>query len=102
MPNVSARSCTMARAIWGRAEYWPRNIEAVGGFLRMATPDSLSERPHTVALIRALASMRDPRTFDDLLYLEAWERDPAPSLASTLRIGQIRRANPELAAEIRA
>jgi len=46
--------------------------------------------------------MRDPRTVDDLLYLEAWERDPAPSLATTLKVGQIRRANPELAAEIRA
>jgi hypothetical protein len=64
--------------------------------------DSLSERPHTVALMRVLASKRDPRTIDDLLYLEAWERDPAPTLASTLKIGQIRRANPELAAEIRA
>ena len=38
----------------------------------------------------------------DLLFLEAWEMQARPDIASTLRAGQIRRANPLLAEEIRA
>ena len=68
----------------------------------MSVTTTGGERPHTAALQRALTGVRDKRCIYDLLYLEAWERDPAPSLASTLRISQIRRANPQLAAEIRA
>jgi hypothetical protein len=34
--------------------------------------------------------------------LEAWEVDPLPWAGPALRVGQIRRANPGLAAEIRA
>jgi hypothetical protein len=37
----------------------------------------------------------------DLLFLEAWERDPAPGPAAARRVGQIRRANPNLARAIR-
>ena len=58
--------------------------------------------PRTAALRRALVGVRDERLADDLLYLEAWEIQPAPGIAAALRICQLRRANPELAAEIRA
>lgn len=37
----------------------------------------------------------------DLVFLESWERDPAPGPAALRRVMQIRRANPELAAAIR-
>lgn len=56
----------------------------------------------THALRRVLHSTRDAVAAADLLFLEAWEMRPAPGTAVALRIGQIRRANPELAAEIRA
>jgi hypothetical protein len=58
--------------------------------------------PRTAALRRVLESVRDGNAIEDLLYLEAWEREPAPGAAAALRVGQIRRANPGLAAEIRA
>jgi len=38
---------------------------------------------------------------DDLWFLENWEQNPAPGTATALRVGQIRRANPQLAEEIR-
>jgi hypothetical protein len=38
----------------------------------------------------------------DLLFLEQWEMSPLAGTAAALRINQIRRANPELAAEVRA
>ena len=38
----------------------------------------------------------------DLLFLEAWEIQPRPEVGIALRVHQIRRANPLLAAEIRA
>ena len=38
----------------------------------------------------------------ELLFLEAWEAAPTPGLGTALRVGQIRRANPALAAAIRA
>ncbi len=37
----------------------------------------------------------------DLMFLEGWERDPAPDLAAVRRAGQIRRAQPGVAAAIR-
>ena len=58
--------------------------------------------PRTAALQRALQNVRDERAIEDLLYLEAWELQPASGAAAALRVGQIRRANPALAAEIRA
>ncbi|GAN77361.1 hypothetical protein [Acidisphaera rubrifaciens] len=58
--------------------------------------------PMTQALRRRLGSVTNDAQMRDLLYLEAWERDPQPGAGAALRINQIRRANPELAAEIRA
>lgn len=58
--------------------------------------------PYTEAVRRALRGARDEPTAADLLFLEAWETAPVANVAATLRAGQIRRANPVLAAEIRA
>ena len=58
--------------------------------------------PRTEALRRMLAGVRDAEVAADLRFLEAWEEMPAPGPAHALRIMQIRRANPKLAAEIRA
>ena len=60
--------------------------------------------PHiqTEALRRALGSAKDIATADDLIFLETWEASSVPGIAATLRASQIRRANPLLAAEIRA
>jgi hypothetical protein len=56
----------------------------------------------TQALRRVLAEPLDGSARADYLFLEAWEREPSAHAGTTLRIGQIRRANPILAAEIRA
>jgi len=56
----------------------------------------------TEAVRRALSTNQDAVTVSDLLFLEAWEAAPMADVAATLRAGQIRRANPALAAEIRA
>lgn len=61
-----------------------------------------SGTPVTAAVQRALVTTSDPRAAQDLLFLERWEMSPLVSLAATLRVGQLRRANPALAAEIRA
>jgi hypothetical protein len=58
--------------------------------------------PYTQALRRALQSVSDSRSVSDLLFLEAWEMFRPRELGATLRAGQIRRANPILAAEITA
>jgi len=58
--------------------------------------------PRTTALRRVLGAVRDERSVNDLIYLETWEAEPAPGAAAALRVAQLRRANPELAAEIRA
>lgn len=60
------------------------------------------DRPLTRAVERALQDMRDAAAASDLLYLERWEICPLPGSAAALRVGQLRRANPMLAAEIRA
>jgi hypothetical protein len=57
--------------------------------------------PHTVAVQRALSDMHDRRAADDFLFLERWEICPLPGPAAALRVSQIRRAHPELAAAIR-
>jgi hypothetical protein len=49
-----------------------------------------------------LSTATDEAAIRDLLFLEAWERQPTPDIAAALRVNQIRRANPELAAAIRA
>lgn len=57
--------------------------------------------PLTAVLKRKLRDEPDQRTVDDLLFLERWEILPLPGSAAALRVSQIRRANPELAAAIR-
>jgi hypothetical protein len=55
----------------------------------------------TTALRTAISSTGDRRVAEDFLFLELWERAPTPGPAAALRVQQIRRANPELAAAIR-
>lgn len=57
---------------------------------------------HTKALQRMLAQPLTWSAVADYMFLEAWEREPSDNAGVALRIGQIRRANPALAAEIRA
>ena len=57
--------------------------------------------PRTDALRRALATCQADMVAE-LQFLEEWEIDPKPGLGMALRVGQIRRANPALAAAIRA
>lgn len=57
-------------------------------------------QPMTRAVCLALRDARDPATRSDLLFLEAWEMHRPVNLAAILRASQIRRANPDLAAEI--
>jgi hypothetical protein len=66
------------------------------------TTDEPAALAHTLALRRALETVRDGRSVADLLFLEKWEMQPLPGAAAALRINQLRRANPALAAEIRA
>jgi hypothetical protein len=56
----------------------------------------------TAAVQRALAGTRDHTSEADFLFLERWEQAPIPGAAAAMRINQIRRANPGLAAEVRA
>ena len=58
--------------------------------------------PRTEALRRALQQVRDEASAADLLFLEDWQTQRRPGIAACLRAGQIRRANPGLAAEIHA
>lgn len=58
--------------------------------------------PVTLAVQRALDDVRDTSIIADLLFLERWEMTPMPGAAAALRMVQIRRANPELAAAVRA
>ena len=62
--------------------------------------------PRTSAAQRVLAAFGANKAASDLLsadlwFLENWESNPAPGTAAALRVGQIRRANPQLAEEIR-
>ena len=59
-------------------------------------------RPCTAAVRRVLDRINNHAVAADLLFLERWEMSPMPGAAAALRVGQIRRANPALAAEIRA
>jgi hypothetical protein len=49
-----------------------------------------------------LDEVTDARAAADLLFLESWETNSIFSVATILRASQVRRANPCLAAEIRA
>ena len=62
--------------------------------------DFLTRQPVTRAVSLALRDARDPWARSDLLFLEDWEMQRPATLGATLRAGQIRRANPGLAAEI--
>lgn len=62
--------------------------------------DFLQPQPMTLAVSLALRETHDPRARSDLLFLEAWELHRPSNLAATLRAGQIRRANPNLAEAI--
>jgi hypothetical protein len=58
--------------------------------------------PLTSVLQDALPRIRDRSAQADLLFLERWEIAPQAGTGLALRVRQIRRANPELAAAIRA
>jgi hypothetical protein len=58
--------------------------------------------PRTRALSRALDSAYEHTAIEDLRFLEAFECHAIPDIAAALRAQQIRRANPLLAAELRA
>jgi hypothetical protein len=58
--------------------------------------------PCTAALRGAIPTIGDTSAVEDLLFLERWEIAPEPGMGAALRVQQIRRANPELAAAIRA
>ena len=67
------------------------------------TTAALSSLPPVTDILRAILAQPISRSAaEDLLFLEAWERNPAPSLGAVRRAGQIRRANPEVAAAIRS
>jgi hypothetical protein len=60
-----------------------------------------SRTPLSSTLQNLFAQSCDGAVASDLLFLERWEICPLPGSAAALRISQIRRANPELAAAIR-
>ena len=60
------------------------------------------QTPLTKAVRAALGARPHEMALADLLYLERWEIQPMPGAAAALRVAQIRRANPELAAAVRA
>ena len=62
--------------------------------------DFLTRQPVTRAVSVALREARDASARSDLLFLEAWQIERPDDLGATLRAGQIRRANPGLAAAI--
>jgi len=62
----------------------------------------VEQRARTAALRRVLHERQDAAYASDLLFLEQWESQPLPGAAAALRVVQLRRANPRLAAEIRA
>ncbi len=67
----------------------------------MMTNSPVDKLAQTQALRELLSQGLPDAAIADLIYLEAWERDPAPGVAAARRIGQIRRAQPALAAAIR-
>ncbi len=60
------------------------------------------DRAQTQAVRRALSRTRDHTSLSDLLFLERWEMAPIHGPAAALRVAQIRRANPDLAEQVRA
>ena len=70
----------------------------------MSSPETLPDftQAQTQAVRRALARSLDHTLLADLLFLERWEMAPIPGPAAALRVAQIRRANPDLAEQVRA
>ncbi len=68
----------------------------------MMTLTPAGKTAQTQVLRRLLSQGVPEAAVVDLIYLESWERDPAPGVAAARRIGQIRRAHPALAAAIRS
>lgn len=68
----------------------------------MLITDSVPKPPFTMAVRQALQGINNSRVEDDLLFLEAWQMRPSAHPGATLRVSQIRRANPGLAAAIDA
>jgi hypothetical protein len=58
--------------------------------------------PVTEALREILRGATDGPVAEDLIFLETWERAPQPGSCAALRVSQLRRANPALAAAIRS
>ncbi len=71
-------------------------------YLFASRPLLVPSAPRTQAIRRALVGTRSHTAAGDLLFLEAWERRASANLCDMLRAAQIRRANPALAAELRA
>jgi hypothetical protein len=72
--------------------------------MRAALADTIRDpsAPLTSVLQDAFPRIRDRSAQADLLFLERWEIAPQAGTGLALRVQQIRRANPELAAAIRA
>jgi hypothetical protein len=68
----------------------------------MSITQPMPKQPFTRAVRQALQGTNDYQIENDLLFLEAWEMHPSSHLGVTLKAGQIRRANPGLAAAIDA
>jgi hypothetical protein len=68
----------------------------------MLTIHAARKPPFTLAVRQALHGVHDSTIQADFLFLEAWEISPSSHIGLTLRAGQIRRANPGLAAAIDA
>lgn len=64
-------------------------------------PPTRESAPRTVAVRRALEQAHCDAAVADLLFLESWEASPSGEVAAVLRVAQIRRANPQLAKEVR-
>ena len=67
----------------------------------MQTLHRTASHAHLQAIRRVLALPLDPSAVEDMLFWEAWERDPDPDPGAVLRVTQLRRAHPTLAAAIR-
>lgn len=68
----------------------------------MGPTSDIQKPPFTMAVRQALQGVNNSLIEADLLFLEAWEMRPSLHLGVALRAGQIRRANPDLAAAIHA
>jgi hypothetical protein len=68
----------------------------------MLTADFMHRAPLTAAVRQALQGVNNSLIEADFLFLEAWEILPSSHIGAALRAGQIRRANPVLAAAIGA